>query len=51
MEWAPLKYLFFNANVSVINLMISVTDGVSLWDKKHLQNMIKVYVYQVIWLF
>ena len=35
MEWAPFKSLFGNANDWIINLMVSITSGVSLWDSPY----------------
>ena len=40
MEWASFKCLFWNANGSVVKLMISVTSEVSLWYIPCHENML-----------
>ena len=33
MEWAPFKSLFWNTNYSMAKLTISITKGVSFWER------------------
>ena len=40
MEWAPLECLLWNANESVVKLMVSIPSGVSLWYRPCYKNML-----------
>ena len=41
LEWAPFKYLFWNANDSIVKLIVSITSGASLWCRPFYKNMLK----------
>ena len=38
MEWAPVENLFWNANDSIVKLVILVINGVPFWDRLCYEN-------------
>ena len=40
MEWRPFKCLFWNANDSIAKLMVSITNGISLWHRPCYKSML-----------